>query len=152
MLSKKGLEQAKELKDQAPQQFDLVITSDLKRTKDTAEIAFEGRCPIIVDRRLREANYGEWNGTKNSFYSRVSEFVEKPFPGGESYIDVENRVRALIDECKEKYQGKHIAFVSHKAPQLAMQVILKDRSWNQAFAEDWRKVGKWQPGWDYSFD
>jgi len=42
-----------------------------------------------------------------------------------------------------------VAIVAHKAPQLALDVLLKNKTWQQAFAEDWRKTKSWQPGWDY---
>jgi len=27
--------------------------------------------------------------------------------------------------------------------------LLKNKTWEQAFAEDWRKTKAWQPGWKY---
>jgi len=27
---------------------------------------------------------------------------------------------------------------------------LKNKTWEQAFAEDWRKTKSWQPGWEYT--
>jgi len=40
--------------------------------------------------------------------------------------------------------------VAHEGPQLALDVILRGKSWPQAIAENWRKTGAWQPGWRYS--
>jgi hypothetical protein len=39
--------------------------------------------------------------------------------------------------------------VAHKAPQLVLDVLLKNKSWEQAFSEDWRKTKSWKPGWEY---
>lgn len=40
-----------------------VFVSDLARAVETVEIAFAGSdIPIIQDARLRECNYGDWNG------------------------------------------------------------------------------------------
>ena len=50
---------------------------------------------------------------------------------------------------KENYDGKQVAIVAHKGPQLALDVLLKNKNWEQAFAEDWRKTKTWQPGWEY---
>jgi len=50
---------------------------------------------------------------------------------------------------KENYDGKSIAIVAHKAPQLALDVIIKKKTWKQAMKEDWRKTKTWKPGWDY---
>lgn len=62
---------------------------------------------------------------------------------------MKKRIQEFLNDLKEKYEGKHIAIVSHKAPQLALDVLLKGTSWGEAFANDWRKVGKWKPGWGY---
>ena len=77
--------------------------------------------------------------------------VEKSFPNGESYMDVEKRMRSFLDDLKKKYQDKCIAIVSHRGPQLALDVILKGKTWKQAFREDWRLKKEWKPGWDYVF-
>ena len=42
-----------------------------------------------------------------------------------------------------------MAIVAHKAPQLALDVLLKGKTWKEAFAEDWRKTKSWKPGWEY---
>ena len=36
----------------------------------------------------------------------------------------------------------------HKS-QLALEVITKGISWNEAIEKDWRKIKARQPGWDY---
>jgi alpha-ribazole phosphatase/probable phosphoglycerate mutase len=76
--------------------------------------------------------------------------ITTPMPNGESYEDVKARVKDFLDEIRKDYEGKHIAIVAHKAPQLALDVLLKGMSWEEAFAKDWRKSGSWQPGWDYT--
>ncbi|MEK9179467.1 MAG: hypothetical protein AAB893_03290, partial [Patescibacteria group bacterium] len=53
---------------------------------------------------------------------------------------------------KKNYDGKNVAIVSHKAPQLALDVLLRGRTWEQAFSEDWRKNKAWQAGWSYMLD
>ena len=45
--------------------------------------------------------------------------------------------------------GKTIGIVAHRAPQLALEVISKGITWEEANALDWRKTGDWQPGWEY---
>jgi alpha-ribazole phosphatase/probable phosphoglycerate mutase len=78
--------------------------------------------------------------------------IETPFPEGESYEDVKARISDFINFLKENYQDKDIAIVAHKAPQLALDVLLKGWSWEEAFENDWRKTGSWQPGWEYIVD
>jgi broad specificity phosphatase PhoE len=150
-LSFTGKEQARRLaKQTADKKFDVVFCSDLQRAIDTADLAFGDKYEIIHDERLREANYGDWNGQAHSFKNRMDDFVDKPFPGGESYKDVEKRLRSFCNLLKQNYDGKHIAIVAHQAPQLALDVILRGRTWPEAIAQDWRRVGNWQPGWSYT--
>lgn len=62
-LSELGVRQSKELKNQlGGKKFDAVFCSDLKRAVDSAKIVFEGVAPIVKDKRLRECNYGTYNG------------------------------------------------------------------------------------------
>ncbi|HPK41856.1 MAG TPA: histidine phosphatase family protein, partial [Candidatus Cloacimonadota bacterium] len=43
--------------------IDLIVTSDLLRTKETAEMFSDViGCPIVYEERLREINFGEYNG------------------------------------------------------------------------------------------
>ena len=77
------------------------------------------------------------------------EHIKEPFPNGESLEDVERRVREFVEFLKENYAGKTIGIVAHRAPQLALEVITKGISWEEANANDWRKTGEWQPGWEY---
>jgi broad specificity phosphatase PhoE len=78
--------------------------------------------------------------------------ITQRFPNGESYEDVKARMADLLSFLKKNYDGKRVALVGHKAPQLALDVLLKGRTWEQAFAEDWRVTKAWQPGWEYQLD
>lgn len=75
--------------------------------------------------------------------------IDTPFPNGESYKDVGTRIASFVDFLKESYDGKHVAIVAHEGPQLALDVVVKGKSWNQAIDENWRKQHAWQPGWEY---
>jgi broad specificity phosphatase PhoE len=151
VLSEKGVSQSKELRERVKgAHYDAVFCSDLKRAVDSARIAFEGLAPIIIDHRLRECNYGVFNGKSSDIVEPMQEkHLIARFPDGESYIDVKERMESFLDFLKTEYDGKHIAIVAHKAPQLALDVLVRNRTWDQAFAEDWRKTGAWKPGWDY---
>ena len=118
----------------------------MKRAVDSAELGFS-EYEIIQDKRLRECNYGDWNGKKKDWKS--IDFIDKKYPNGESYLDVEKRIREFLNFLKENYDGKHVAIIAHEAPQLALEVVLKGKTWEQAINENWRKAGKWQPGWEY---
>jgi broad specificity phosphatase PhoE len=150
-LSETGKKQSQELKRQiADQKFDMVFCSDLKRAVDSANLVFGGRYTVITDDRLRECDYGDLNGGPAAVKDdMMNDCIDQPFPNGESYRDVEARLEAFCKLLKEKCDGKHVAIVAHEAPQLALDVLLKGKSWEQAMAENWRHRRAWQPGWQY---
>ncbi len=150
-LSELGIRQAKELgKLVSKKHFDVVFCSDLKRAVDSAELGFGNKYKIIKDKRLRECNYGDFTRKpSDSFKTKMTNYVDKSFPNGESYKDVEKRMSSFLDFLKKNYDGKHIAIVAHQAPQLALDVLLKGKTWKQAIDEDWRNKKAWRPGWDY---
>lgn len=149
-LSDIGKQQAKNLGDiVTSRNFNIVFCSDLQRAIDSAKLGFSNKYEIIQDTRLRECNYGDMNGKPQNFKDNMTDFVDTPFPNGESYKDVEKRMIDFIKYLKMDWDGKHIAIVAHQAPQLALDVIVKGKTWQQAIDEDWRKRKAWQPGWNY---
>jgi broad specificity phosphatase PhoE len=153
-LSELGRKQSIDLKDQIKDKsFDVVLCSDLKRAVESAKLTFEGSVTIVIDRRLRECNYGTYNAKPSDSVEPLQEkSIKEKFPEGESYEDVKTRLVDFLRSLKEKYDGKNVAIVAHEAPQLALDVLLKNRTWEQAFAEDWRKRKAWQPGWEYTLE
>ncbi len=152
-LSELGKKQSRELATTiAGKKFEAVFCSDLKRAVDSAKLTFTATPHIISDSRLRECNYGDFNGGEEKKVKQMMEqCIERHFPNGESYKDVERRMREFLEFIRASYSRKNVAIVSHQAPQLALEVILKGKTWQQAIREDWRcKVPKqWQPGWEY---
>lgn len=149
-LSEKGISQATELgKIIKDQKFDVVISSDLKRAIHSAHIVFGENANFApATWQLRECNYGDYNG-KDSKLADYSSHVYQKFPNGECMKDVEKRMAEFIEYLKQNYDGKTVAIVAHRAPQLALEVLLNKKTWEQAIAEDWRNTKAWQPGWDY---
>ncbi len=151
-LSVLGEQQAVKLKEQTTDAaFDVVFCSDLQRAHRSALLAWDGVYPIVPDARLRECNYGTLNGASSDIVEPMQEdeCIENTFPEGESYEDVKVRVADFLEFLKANYDGKHVAIVAHKAPQLSLNVLLKGKTWKQALADDWRKTKSWQPGWEY---
>ena len=149
ILSELGIKQSLELKNKINfDEIDLVISSDLKRAIDSANYVFGESKTILYDKRIRECNYGDLNGEPTSLVID-EEHIENKYPNGESLKDVENRLRDFCKYLLENYDGKTVALVAHKAPQLALEVITKNISWEQALKNDWRKTKSWKPGWRY---
>ena len=147
-LNELGKEQAIKLGETVKNmKFDVIFTSDLVRAIDSSNLAFPN-FDKIVDKRLRECNYGDYDG-ENKDLVVYEEHIDESFPNGESLKDVEKRVRKFLDEVKSKYYGKTIAIVAHRTPQLVLEVITKNITWEEAISNDWRKTGSWKPGWEY---
>lgn len=150
-LSPLGIQQSLDLKAQIiGKNFDVVFCSDLKRAVESAHLTFDNIVPIVIDERLRECNYGDYNGKSSDAVEPMQEkCIDIKFPNGESYEDVKSRIASFLKFLKEDYDGKNVAIVAHKAPQLVLDVLLRGKTWEQAFAEDWRKTKAWRPGWEY---
>ena len=146
-LNELGREQAINLGKNTNYKFDLLFTSDLIRAIESANLAWP-EVNKLIDERLRECNYGEYDGEDKSLVI-YEKYIDNPFPNGESLKDVEERIRSFINFLKDNYKGRKIGIVAHRAPQLALEVITKNITWKEAIEKDWRKTKAWQPGWKY---
>ena len=146
-LNDLGIEQAKNLGKNTNYKFDALYTSDLIRAIDSANLAWPGYSKI-ADERLRECNYGDYDGKEKELVVYENHILE-PFPNGEALKDVEARMKSFIYDLKEHYDGKTVGIVAHRAPQLALEVITKNITWEEAIENDWRKIKAWKPGWTY---
>ncbi len=150
-LSPLGINQSKHLgKLITDKHFDVVFCSDLHRAVESAKLAFSSKkIPIIKDSRLRECDYGDLTGKPFNF--NLKSYIEKPFPNGESYKDVERRIADFLKFLKKNYNNLNVAIMAHQAPQLALEVLVNGKTWNQAIDEDWRHTKSWRPGWIYQY-
>ena len=142
-LNELGKEQAINLGKTTNYLFDVLFTSDLNRAINSAKLAWP-RIDSIQDTRLRECNYGEYDGEDKKLVI-YDEHIYSPFPNGESLKDVEKRMTDFINFLKENYDNKKVGIVSHRAPQLALDVLTKNISWEEAIEKDWRNKKEWQP-------
>jgi alpha-ribazole phosphatase/probable phosphoglycerate mutase len=152
-LSAEGIARAKKLgKELKTRSFDAVFCSDLYRAIQSTELFFENRHPVFIDWRLRECNYGDLDGTPTNEFKKDHEqdYIHIPYKNGESYIDVQDRISRFLEDTQTRYQDGHIAIVAHQAPQLALDVLIKNNTWEEAIEKDWRRIGSWQPGWEYT--
>lgn len=151
-LSPKGVEQTQETALQVQgNEYDAIFSSDLIRAVESAEILFADRKnEIKIDQRLRECNYGVFT-KKPSVELVYQKHITEPFEKGESLKDVEKRIREFLKELqRNKY--KKIAIVSHRIPQLALDVIILKLAWERAIQNDWRLCGQWKAGWHYFYN
>lgn len=100
----------------------VVVSSDLIRARATADAIQGGRVRIEDDQRLREFDFGEWDGmTFDAVAQRDGDlsrrFWEQPgdlrAPSGESWNLVAARVNAAVTDLIAEYAGRHIVVVAH---------------------------------------
>jgi molybdenum cofactor cytidylyltransferase len=107
--------------------FDAVYSSDLQRARRTAEIAGYG-CGTSVQTLpwLREIDVGEWEGLTGDeardlhpaeHAARERDLTGMPFPGGESFADLHERVTPAFDrllrDCLAAGQ-RRVLIVAHR--------------------------------------
>lgn len=117
-------------------QVDLIITSPMLRTLETAEIvrAQLGLSPdqVIIDPRIREINPGAFEGRSVLDYREAfperADFLDTAPEGGETKREVRQRVGEFIYDLEARYQGKTILIVSHGSPTWTLQAVQKGLS------------------------
>ncbi len=124
-LSDLGVQQSRDLGETlAGNHFDVVFCSDLKRAVASVHHTWGGKFPVIQDARLRECNYGDFNAKPSEVVEPLQEqSVTKPMPNGESYEMVKSRIADFLADLKISHNGKSVAIVGHKAPQLALEPV-----------------------------
>lgn len=119
--------------------FDTVYASPLSRCKKLAEALFPN-LEINYDDRLKELNFGSWEGLNWDQISSSEEaeaffadYINTTCPGGESYQDMLKRVSAFYEEIKVKHKDGQIAIVSHGGPIRAFLCLIEEITPKEAF-------------------
>ncbi|TSC79954.1 MAG: isoleucyl-tRNA synthetase [Candidatus Peregrinibacteria bacterium Gr01-1014_25] len=132
-LTKRGREQAQatgERLSRDPRPVRIVYCSPLARTRQTAQaIADATGAEVIVDERLREVGFGEYEGKTVDFSdlalvrARRAHKLEtgQPesiyhFPGMETWDDVQKRVSDFLRDVLPRHRSEHIVVVTHADP------------------------------------
>lgn len=128
MLSEKGKEQAREVKKKLDSQtFDIVFSSPLSRAYQTAEIITEEKFPIIIDERLNERDYGDFEGHTREEFDYIDywnfDFNLKE-NHGESVQHLCMRIDDFLKEIKEKYRDKRVLVVTHSGVARAIYYVI----------------------------
>lgn len=147
-LSAAGRAQARELGARRRDDgLDLVVSSDLNRAVETAELAFAGSdLPVVLDWRLRECDYGDLNGMPRALLDRErSLHVDVPWPGGESWRDAVLRVGGFLDELRATRGGQRVLLIGHVATRWALEHLVDGVPLEHLAAAEFL----WQTGWSY---
>ena len=118
-LTEVGIESAKELKELVDTlNIDVVISSPLKRARDTAKILIDSKLPINIDDRIKERDWGMNEGALIEAVDRWDcwdVILNTKVQNIECLQDFMYRVSSFIEEIKEKYKDKNVLVVTHSA-------------------------------------
>lgn len=111
--------------------WNYVVSSPLTRCAEFAhELARSRLLPIVIDERLREMHFGEWEGRRVAELlatdrDRVTKYWSDPAghapPGAEPFYLFQTRVLTAWDELISRQADAHLLIVSHGGP---IRVIL----------------------------
>ena len=148
-LSAAGRDQARLLGDRRRNDsVDAVISSDLARAVETANLAFQSTAiPVLHDWRLRECDYGELNGAPRSqVIDPLLECLSNPYPGGESWTQAIARVGGFLHDQPTRWASCHVVVIGHVATRWALDHVINGRQLQELAREEF----SWQEGWEYS--
>lgn len=118
-LNETGITQAEELAENVKKigDINIIIVSPMLRAQTTAKAVAE-KCGLemIVDERLREWDYGEYEGKSrftDGFAESKTQFGVRMGGSGESLLQLAHRVYSVLDDIIEKFSGKNVLIVSH---------------------------------------
>ena len=150
-LSDLGKKQSLEMGERyLNENFDAVFVSSLKRSIDSAKIAFTGRSfPIIKDIRLNECDYGDMTRHPSAEVEAARiDHTSEPFPNGESYKQTNIRMKSFLRDLLRDFDGKKVMIIGHRATQYGLESLINGVDLKQAVTAPW----KWQPGWKYELE
>ena len=122
-LNAAGVDQARVLTEHlAAEPLTAVFSSDLSRALDTATaVARAHRLEVNVDQRLREKNFGTWEGlTDLEIAERFPDAHRGKWGDGESTEEVAERVMGVLDGIRALHPEGTVLVVSHGGPLRAM--------------------------------
>ncbi|MBB4914209.1 histidine phosphatase family protein [Streptosporangium saharense] len=147
-LSERGRALAAELGERRRADgFAAVFTSDLARAAETARLAFgDSGVPILHDWRLRECDYGDWNGGPAAeVHGERSAYLDRPYPGGESWRQAVRRVGGFLGDLSPRWAGSRVLVIGHVATRWAFDHLVEGRPLEELAVADFA----WREGWEY---
>lgn len=127
-LTANGIHQAEEVRDRlASEDFSAVISSDLKRSVDTAAVIAEPHCLEVVQTPLlRERDWGSFNGRY------IPDLKGEVWPDDiETLENLLSRAREFIAYVKTTFPGKKVLAVGHGIINKAVQAVYYGKQMNE---------------------
>lgn len=131
-----------------------IYASDFRRTKETALIAAEilgiDQTEIIFDRRLRECDPGEPEGSNwmehwakfDSQYKKMFESISDPETGaqGECVADVKRRATEFLYDIDAQLEGEEVLIVTHGLPLRMMKYASQGKTARDLVRDGWSDI------------
>ena len=112
--------------------LDAIISSPLRRTRQTAEIvATRIGADVVIEEGFQETDFGQWEGMTfgevgKSSPDALREWLDDPNiapPGGESMVATAHRVQAARDRTIAAHPNAKVLVVTHVTP---IKLLLRD--------------------------
>ncbi len=143
-LSELGKKQATALKERLKnEKIDYIYTSPLIRAYDTANRVYEYHdCPFEIDDRIKEMNFGEWEGNpiekiKNEGGKAAYYFWKEPqnytITTGETFHELIARIGDFMDMVVSKHDGENVLIVCHGMVVRAILTYIQDKDVSQMY-------------------
>ncbi len=127
-LCEEGRMATRELKDEVQAlHVDVVISSPLVRTRETAKILMEDTLPINIDDRIKERDWGRNEGMlidEVDSWDCWDVILNTNVQNVERVQDFMSRVSEFIEEIKVKYSDKKVLLVTHSAVTRVIHYLL----------------------------
>ena len=118
-LSLEGADDAKILAKQMDlSKIDICISSPLSRAYETAKIICQDKLDIIIDEKLKERCYGNYEGKKIEFEKVKKYWDYKLDLKDEDVESIKNclkRAKEFLEDIRVKYPDKNLFIVTHGA-------------------------------------
>ena len=110
----------------AGEQWDAIYSSPLSRAFDTARIIAErlDLAPIHTDRELQERHFGAAEGLNAE--SRRARFGSGPIPGAETWDEVLQRARRMMEKIRRAHPDQRVIVVAHGGVINGLMAFLSD--------------------------
>lgn len=140
-LTKEGVQKAIDLSKRISiYNIQAIVTSDLKRAKDTSFYIKSGSdIPIFYFKELREMSFGDWDGMKiteiqEKYQDDFRKFETDPInfdnKSGETYINLLSRVEKALETIKN-LNYENVLIVTHGITVKALQILIEKKDISQ---------------------
>jgi 2,3-bisphosphoglycerate-dependent phosphoglycerate mutase len=101
---------------------------------------------VLYDWRLRECDYGQRNGMSAAeLHVSRHEFLDRPYPGGESWRQAVARVKSFLADLPLRWTGQRVLVIGHVATRWGLDHYIGGTALEDLVVQGFA----WQEGWEY---